>query len=155
MDKVLVKSTVNGAVTIDLPELRFNRTWAQRGSKIMVDKQILQEALYDLGTEYLFKTGILYIDDLDVKKELGLEPEDAEKPQNIIVYDEKEMNRLLTTAQNWELEEALKKVSHEQVQAFVDYAVEHEIPDINKCGILEKISGVNVLQAIMFHKEEK
>ena len=48
-------------------------------AKKTIDLEVLKEAIYDPGTEYLFKQKILYIDDKEVRIELGLEEPDSEE----------------------------------------------------------------------------
>jgi hypothetical protein len=86
----MVESMVDNLVSINLPELNFKRTWEKKGAKKPIDLDILREAIYNTGVEYMFQQGILYIDDMAVEIELGLEPENADKPQNIIVLDDKQ-----------------------------------------------------------------
>ena len=95
-EMVTVISTVNGVVGIYLPDLRFKKEWTRKGQKQKIDKELLQDIMYDPGSEYMFRTGMLYIEDMDIKKEIGLEPEEATEPVNIIVLDEKQLNRYLT-----------------------------------------------------------
>ena len=71
--KVIIENMTNSRVGIDIPELRLMRVWEKKGVKKPVDFDVLKEAIYNEGVEYMFKTGILYIDDIDVKIELGLE----------------------------------------------------------------------------------
>ena len=71
--KVIIENMTNSRVGIDIPELRLMRIWEKKGVKKPVDFDVLKEAIYNEGVEYMFKTGILYIDDIDVKIELGLE----------------------------------------------------------------------------------
>ena len=49
-------------------------------------------AMFDPAFSNMVREGYLYIEDLDVKKEIGIEPEDAEKPTHILM-DEKELKR--------------------------------------------------------------
>ena len=78
--KVMIENCVNHEVGIVLPELGIRRTWERKGAKKSIDLSLLREAMYEPGVEYMFTSGMLYIDDLEVKKELGLEPEDATAP---------------------------------------------------------------------------
>lgn len=102
-DKVMVTSMVNGIVGITLPHLLFKKSWPKKGSKLPVDKEILRQAIYEPGVEYMFKNGILYIDDMDFKIELGLEEEGTTTPKNIIPVDEKFLERLLKKMPSYEM----------------------------------------------------
>ena len=154
-DKVNVISTVTGTVGITLPELHFKREWPRKGTKLAISKDILREAIYDPGTEYIFKTGMLYIDDMEFKKEIGLEPEDAVEPENVIVLNDKQMKRYLTVAPVRDLKEVLPKLSKEQLKNLVNYAIENELTDIDKCNALKDITGIDVLKAVILNRQNK
>lgn len=154
-EMVTVISTVNGTVGIYLPDLRFKREWTKKGQRQRIDKELLQDIMYDSGSEYMFRTGMLYIEDMDVKKEIGLEPEDAETPVNIIVLDDKQMQRYLTVMPLHEFKENVKKLSIEQVKNLVDYAVEKESITFDKSEYLEKITGLNTMQMIQLNRKNK
>ena len=79
-ERVIVTSMVSGRIGLVLPRMHINKVWPKKGTKLPVEKDILREAIYEPGVEYLFKQGLLYIDDMDFKIELGLESEEAKKP---------------------------------------------------------------------------
>lgn len=152
---VNVVSTVNGVVGIHLPDLRFRKEWTRKGQRQKIEKDLLQDIMYDAGSEYMFKTGMLYIEDMETKKELGLEPEDATAPVNIIVLDEKQMKRYLTVMPTHEFREAIKELPLEQVKNLVDYAVETENISFDKAEILEKATGLNAMKMIQLSRKNK
>jgi hypothetical protein len=76
-DKVMVMSMIGG--TISVPSLG-RKVWSKKGQKLMVSKEVLREAIYEPGVEYMFKNGILYIEDMDFKIELGLEEDGVKVP---------------------------------------------------------------------------
>lgn len=154
-EMVTVVSTVNGLVGICLPDLRFKKEWARKGQKQQIDKDLLQDIMYDPGSEYMFRTGMLYIEDMDIKKEIGLEPEDATEPVNIIVLDEKQLNRYLTVMPLHEFKENVKKLSIEQAKNLVDYAVQKESITFDKAEFLEKITGLNAMSMIQLNRKNK
>lgn len=154
-EMVTVISTVNGTVGIYLPDLRFKKEWTKKGQRQKIDKELLQDIMYDSGSEYMFRTGMLYIEDMNIKKEIGLEPEDAETPVNIIVLDDKQMQRYLTVMPLHEFKENVKKLSIEQVKNLVDYAVEKESITFDKSEYLEKITGLNAMQMIQLNRKNK
>ena len=110
-DKVIVTSMVSGNVGLILPHLRVNKSWPKKGAKLPIDKEILREAIYEPGVEYMFKNGILYIDDMDFKIELGLEPEGAKTPEAIIPIDEKYLERVLKRMPIVEMKQAIKAMN--------------------------------------------
>ena len=154
-EMVTVISTVNGVVGIYLPDLRFKKEWTRKGQKQKIDKELLQDIMYDPGSEYMFRTGMLYIEDMDIKKEIGLEPEEATEPVNIIVLDEKQLNRYLTVMPLHEFKENVKKLSIEQAKNLVDYAVQKETITFDKAEFLEKITGLNAMSMIQLDRKNK
>lgn len=154
-EMVTVISTVNGVVGIYLPDLRFKKEWTRKGQRQKIDKDLLQDIMYDPGSEYMFRTGMLYIEDMDIKKEIGLEPEDATEPVNIIVLDEKQLNRYLTVMPLHEFKENVKKLSIEQAKNLVDYAVQKETITFDKAEFLEKITGLNAMSMIQLNRKNK
>ena len=154
-EMVTVVSTVNGLVGIYLPDLRFKKEWTRKGQKQKIDKELLQDIMYDPGSEYMFRTGMLYIEDMDIKKEIGLEPEEATEPVNIIVLDEKQLNRYLTVMPLHEFKENVKKLSIEQAKNLVDYAVQKESITFDKAEFLEKVTGLNAMSMIQLNRKNK
>ena len=153
--KIKVKNLVNGRVGITLPDLRLNVNWDRKGQTRMIDFDTLQEALYDYGTEYMFKEGMLGIDDMETKIALGLEPEGATEPQFIKVLDDDQMKRMMTVMPIFEFKKELEGVPREQVLNLVDYAIQNEYSDIKKCDVLKEITGIDVISAIRLNREDK
>ena len=153
--KVEVVSKVGGTVILSVPDLHFRREFRRKGAKVLVDKDILEEAIFNPGIEALFQSGALYIEDLAVKKELGLEPEDAKEPENIIVLNDAQIKRYLTVAPTHELKEIVEKLTPESKNELVEYAIANNISDYNKVKILKEATGIDVLNAIKLRHEEK
>ena len=47
--KVKVVSTVKSRMGVKVPEMRFSRQWLKKGSAVMIDRDILEELMYDSG----------------------------------------------------------------------------------------------------------
>ena len=152
---VKVKSLVKGIVGIKSQDLRINLTWNKRGAVRNVDFDTLRDLIYEEGVEYMFKEGILGIDDMDTKKELGLEPENAVEPTNIIIFDEKTMNRMLKFMPYEEFVTKVDSAPREQVQNLVDYAIDNECLDMDKCEYLKKKTGIDAISAIRLRRQAK
>lgn len=148
MSKVKIINMVDHVVHVGSDELRFNRTWPRKDAVVAVDSDLLNELMYDPGFEYMIRTGILYIEDMDVKKELGLEPEDAIEPENIIVLNDAQRKDLMIKVPIAEFEEKVNKLGKEQQKALVDYAIEHRYGDFEKSKILKNLTGRDVVKAI-------
>ncbi len=156
MDKIIIVSNTNSRVGVDLPEIRFSRKWPAKGSKITVDKEIFEQMMYDAGTRYMFESGMLYTEDLEAKKLVGLEPEDAKEPVHIIILDDKQKNRYMSAMPINEFITNIKKLGYEELQNLADYAIEHElIGDLKKCDEIQKLIGKDIIAAIRLNKQDK
>ena len=153
--KVKIISLTNGKVIIKNNELRIKRVWERKGAVKTIDFDVLEELIYDPGVEYMFTQGILDIEDLEVKKALGLEPEDATEPVNIIILTEKKMDRLMTVMPLSEFRNELNKVPMEQIRRLVEYCIAKEYTDFEKCELLKKFTGVDVINAIKLNRQAK
>lgn len=146
-DKVIVTSMVGGNIGITLPHIRFNKTWPRKGTKLAIEKDILREAIYEPGVEYLFKQGILYMDDLSFKIELGLEPEGVEAPTHVAV-DEKYMTRVLKVMPVGEMKKAISEMNEIQRQEFVDFASSQNDISLERIKVVDQVTGANILKII-------
>lgn len=156
MDKIIIVSNTNSRVGVNLPEIRFSRKWPAKGSKITVDKETFEQMMYDAGTRYMFESGMLYTEDLEVKKLVGLEPEDAKEPVNIIILDDKQKNRYMSAMPINEFITNIKKLGYEELQNLADYAIEHElVGDLKKCDEIQKLIGKDIIAAIRLNKQDK
>ena len=156
--QITLVSTIDAYVGIDVPDLHLKRLWERKGAKKTIPLDVLREAFYDPSVEYLLRQGILYIDDLDVKIDLGLEDESAREPGaklNVVVLKDDEINRLLTVVPIYEFKNKIKELPKEQVQNIVDYAVMHEITNFEKCEFLKELTGFDVLRTVQLNHEAK
>lgn len=155
MEKIRVISKHQGPVSVNIPDLRFKREWPNKGSSIPIERETLEEMMYDNGFKYMIDTGMLYIEDLEVKKELGLEPEDATEPVNIIVLNDNDMKRMMTAMPQFEFDAKLKTLNYEQMLALADFAIKNELGDFGKCDAIKKACGKDILTAIKLNREDK
>lgn len=153
--KVKVINMTNGKLSVFVPALNFQREWISKDNAITIDESVVQELMYDPGFRYMIEQGMLYIEDMEVKKEIGIEPEDATEPVNIIVLTDKERRRYLVNLSQKEFEEKVSKLSREQVRLLADYAIDNRIADFDKSKFLQKICGKDVIQAIRLNDESK
>ena len=151
-DKVKIISSFDGRCGIDNSDLHISRRWPARGASVMLDKEIVEELMYDDAFRNMVEDGTLYIEDLELKKELGIEPEDAETP-TIIYLSDKELERFWKNMPLAQFKIEVKKLRKAQIDSLVDYAVEHgDDGSIPKANFLTEISGRNVLKGIELRK---
>lgn len=154
-NKVKVVNLISSRVNIDLPEMRLNRIWEKKGAVKAIPFNQLEEALYNPGVEALFREGVLGIEDLEIKKKLGLEPEDAEQPVNIIILDDTQRKRYLKVLPLHEFKEKIKTLPVEQIRELAQFAIDNEIVDFDKAEIIKKITGTDIIGTIQMNKADK
>ena len=155
MEKIRVISKHQGPISVNISDLRFKREWPNKGASVLIEKETLEEMMYDSGFKYMIDTGMLYIEDLEVKKELGLEPEDATEPVNIIVLSDNDMKRMMTAMPQFEFDAKLKTLNYEQMLALADFAIKNELGDFGKCDAIKKACGKDILTAIKLNRDDK
>ena len=153
-DKIKVVNLVSARVNIDLPDVRLKRIWERKGAVKTISFDQLEEAMYHPGVEALFREGTLGIEDLEVKKRLGLEPEDATEPVNIIILDDAQRKRYLTVMPLHEFKEKIQELPREQISELAYYAIENEYVDFDKDEIIKKITGLDIIGTIQMNKAD-
>jgi hypothetical protein len=153
-EKVIVTSMVGGNVGLTLPHLRVNKTWPKKGTKLPIEKDILREAIYEPGVEYMFKNGILYIEDMEFKIELGLEEEGAKTPTAIIPVDERYLERVLKRMPLVEMKKVVKEMNDNQRRELVDYAAEQNDIQLDRISALKDIIGIDLFKVIELKRQK-
>lgn len=147
-DRVIVTSMVNGIIGINRPEYRLVKTWPQKGSRLPVEKDSLRQAIYEPGVEYMFKKGMLYIDDMEFKIELGLEEEGTKTPTAIIPVDAKYLERVLKRMPVREMKEVIKTMNDVQKRELIDYATEQNDIQLDRINAIKELTGIDLLRVI-------
>ena len=151
-EKVMITSMVGGTISAASLE---HRVWNKKGQKLPVSKDVLREAIYEPGIEYMFKKGILYIDDMDMKIELGLESPGATAPTDILPVDDKYLNRVLRLMPIVEMKAAIDKMSIVQKQELVDYASKQNDIQLDRLAIVSEKCNVDILKTIELNRQKE
>lgn len=155
-EKVTVVSTVDAQVGINNPELRFKADWIGKGMKHKIDKEILEGLMFDPGVEYMFTNGILYIDDMDAKIDLGIEAEGTTEPTNVIVWDEDTIKKYINVKPLHEFKADFDKLSKEQKLEVAHYMVKNQmVGSMDKSEYVQEKTGVDVITAVRLDKAAK
>ena len=141
--------------SVSLPNLSWIREWPRKGAAVMVPFGILEEGMYDTGFGNMLRDGDLYIEDMAVKRELGLEPDEAKEPENIIILTDNKMLYLMKTASLEELRSTLSKVSIEQANNLAQYAIENEYNNLDKAEIIKERTGIDIIKSILLERANK
>lgn len=155
MANINVINKVNHPVGVVVPELNFRRDWMGKEQKIAIDENLLKELMFDPGFHNMVMQGILYIEEMDVKKELGIEPFDAEEPVNVIVLTDAEREKYLTVYTLKNFKDKVSKLNQTQLNELADYAISKKIIDVEKCKVIKQLCGRDILQAIRLGEQDK
>lgn len=150
MERVVkLKNMVNKTVGVKISEYNVNKKWTRKGQEIPLPYETVSQLLWHDGFRKMIDRGILYIEDMQDKIDLGLEPDTAKTPENIIVLNEGQMRTLLKVKTFDEFKETVKKLTLTQIRNLVNFAIENElIGDIEKCEYLEELSQSNILKTV-------
>lgn len=147
---ITVTSNSDSTIVINLPELNMRRTWKKRGQQYVFNRNDLLMAYYDPSVEYLFKNGILSTKDKSFLVEVGMI---SDEEVELFELDEKLMKRMLRLMPLQEFKQTLVKMSHSQIDDFVEYAVEHyDELQMDRIDILSKVSRRDILKTIANYK---
>lgn len=158
MKKIKITSLVPYRVGLSLPEFRFSRLFTREGQTVLIDEEILREALYDSGVEALFTDGVLKIEDEDFKVEVGLAMPKEENGEEVVkdIYftlNSTQMLAYLKAKPIKEFKEAIAKMSSDQLDMMVGLAVDNKITDYEKCKVLKDATGKDVMQIIRLNED--
>lgn len=154
-ERVMVTSMVSGRIGLVLPRLHINKVWPKKNTKLPVEKDVLREAIYEPGVEYMFKQGLLYIDDMDFKIELGLEEEGTKTPTNVIPMDEKYMARVLKLMPIAEMKKAISAMNDNQKRELIDFASEQNDISFDRMDVIKKLTGIDVVKVIELKRSKE
>lgn len=147
-ERVIVTSMVSGRIGLVLPHMHINKVWPKKGTKLPIEKDILREAIYEPGVEYMFKQGLLYIEDMDFKIELGLEAEGTKIPTEVIPIDEKYLNRVLKLMPIVEMKKTVQSMNDNQIRELIDYAAGQNDIQFDRMDVLKKLTGIDIVKII-------
>ena len=147
-DKVIVTSMVSGVIGLNHPEYRLVKTWPKKGTKLPIEKEALRQAIYEPGVEYMFKNGMLYMDDMDFKIELGLEEEGTKIPTTVVPMDEKYLERVLKRMPVIEMKTVIKSMNDNQKREMIEYASQQKDIQIDRISAIKEVTGIDLFKVI-------
>ena len=154
--KVDVFSTISGQVVVEIPDMHFRAHWADKGAKVKIDEEKLEDIMFDPSVDYMLQNGILYIEDMDTKIKLGLEEEGTTKPTNIIVWNDADKKKYITLKPIHEFKEGFDKLSHDQQIAVAEYMIKNElVGSMEKADYVKKKTEIDIINAVRLNKESR
>ncbi len=154
-DKVKVISSVNGRCVVNNRDLQLKRVWQGRGDVVTFTAEQIEQLMFDPAFSNMVNSGMLYIEDMEVKKAIGLEPEDAESPTRILM-DEKTLQRFWKNMPLSQFKIETQKLTKVQLNILAEYAIHHgNDGTIDKANYLTEISNYNILKGIELEKQSQ
>ena len=154
--KVKVTNNVNQYITLTDYALNFTIDFERKGVSRFIDLDILQQIIFKRGTEVIFKQGMLTIDDMEAKIALGLEPEGAKEPVNIITLTDAQKRRHMTVSPIEEFKGIVEKFPLEQKKELARFAIAKGlIGNMEKVDYLKEKTKIDILKAIQMKREDR
>lgn len=149
---IMVKSASDFTIVVNVPDIPLHRTWSKRGAQYPIDRKVLLQAYYDPSVEYLFREGMLTVNDVEFLKEVGLMEDDG--ATSVVVLTEALLTRLIKTMPAVEVKNELKKLSRSQLEELADYAVEHyKDLQMDRIDIFTTATGKDIMKAIEHYRK--
>ena len=145
---VVLQNTQAGTVEIYSPAYNVKRIFPGKGTKQALPFDVVEQLLWDQGFRYMIDTGMLYIDDMQAKIDLGLEEPGTETPTRIKVFTPEQILTLLKIKKYEDFKAEIDSVSIEQANEVVKYAVENNLVDNDKVNYLKEVTGKDVIAMI-------
>ena len=155
--KIKLISKINRKIHFHIPEYHYTRDFLHEGQAHLIDKDILDQIIYNPAIAQTFQQGVIYIDDEEARIEYGLEVKD-EKGEIIIeplVLSSEEIYEKLTTLNLADLKKVVDELPPVQQQRFVDVAIEKGYMDYAKNIYFKKLTGRDIIKTIEMTKEEE
>lgn len=144
---IYVTSASDHTLVMFVPELQLSKTWNKKGQKYPIARETLVQAYYNPAVEYLFKQGLLTVDDDEFLKEVGLMTEDGER--EVVLLTAELENRMIKLMPIADLKIQLKKLTQTQLIELAEYAVAHyQELKMDRIDLLTKATGKNILKSI-------
>ena len=150
--KIVVKSMVNYTVGLTIPDLRFKREFSKEGETKLIDFDVLSEGITSLGVKTLFDEGILYIENKQDRIDLGIE--DENEPEKFKILNRGQILKLLKVDPISKLQEILEVLPREQINRIAEVAIEEKFTDFDKCNLIKKSCGIDVISSVQNINEE-
>lgn len=145
---VKVTNMVNKTVGVKLPEYGINRKWVRKGQSVPIPFDALSQMLWHNGFRNMIDKGILYIDSMKDKIDLGLEEEGTKEPTNIIALNDAQILKLLKVDNFDTFKSTIDKLPEAQVRNVANYAITNKLVDVEKCNYIKDLTYIDILKSI-------
>lgn len=151
---VMITNMVNGMVSVKDPTYGVNRRWVKRGQTLPIPYEAVENLLWQDGFRRMLDSGVLYIQDMQIKKDLGLEPQEATAPVNIKALSIQDMKNLLENVPIAVFKKEVVSLPRVQVDNLIEFAIENKIVNTDKCMFLKDLTHKDIFAAIRAREED-
>lgn len=153
---VRFKNTDSGTVIVHEPAYGVHREFLGKNAIQTIPFEIVEQLLWRPGFKNMIESGMLYIEDMQDKIDLGLEEPDTKVPTKIKILTEPQMLTIMKVKGYDDFVKELETVSNEQINSLIDYSVENSLAsDIQKVNYLKEITGRDIVKLIAAKRENE
>lgn len=145
---VTLISNDTGIIIMNSDDLRIRLTFERKGAKKMVPFNDMRMMVYQPDIEYLLKEGMVIVEDMQDRIDLGLEQPGTTEPTEVIALTDEDRAYYLTKMTVKEFKEKVEVLPYEQMMSLIDYAIANKILNIEKARILKSMAGIDIIKAI-------
>lgn len=145
---VRLRNTTDKTVVVVDPINNIRREFPRKNVVQEIPFDMVAQLLFQTGFRNMIESGMLFIDSMEDKIDLGLEEPDTTIPTNIVVFSDEEKVKLLTTASVPDFIERLSHVTYEEAAELAKFAAKNDIYNPEKSDILKEITGLDVVAMI-------
>lgn len=150
---VAIKNTVNAKVCVSDMSLGVTRYWNKKGHVMSFPFEVVEQLLWNEGFKHMIDDGTLYIENLQDKIDLGIEPEGVVEPVNVIVLSDKQMKEYWTSIPYSVFVKEISDLPKTQVDNLIQFAIDNDLVDGQKCSYIKELTGKDILKAISYKSE--
>lgn len=150
---VVFKSMVGKKVIVNEPAYGVRREFPNKGAIQTIPFPVVQQLLWSNGFRNMLTNGILYIENMQDKIDLGLEEPDTKVPTKIRILTDEQKLTLLKVRTFKEFVRELASLPLDQANSLVDFAVAHQLIDTEKVDYLRELTGRDVVKIIARNRE--
>lgn len=145
---VMIKSMANSTVAIYEPAYNVRKIFPKRGSKQVIPFDVVEQLLWTNGFRNMLDAGVLYIENMQDKIDLGLEEPDTKEPTRYKVLNDAQMLTLMKIKSVEDFKKDLADLPKEQINNLVSFAVKNEYLDSEKASILKALTGKDIIKMV-------
>lgn len=152
---VVIKNMVSKRIVVHEPAYGVRRIFPNKGAVQSIPYQQMEQLMWSNGFRNLLLSGVLYIENMQDKIDLGLEEPGTETPTKIKTLNEQQMLTLLKIRDYDSFVNELATLSVDQANSIVDYAVANRILDSKKIDYLKEITGRDAIKILANQQQNK